>query len=240
MSLEQSLANVVQAANQLTDAVNGKMAQIDQHQAQSTAQINQQLEAVKLMLPRLVFTKNQILTIDNATNLPKNFSLNANVTATFVMGIAANPAARNADQIAMLQEIEAATGANLQKTSYYREGFNIIKLSWTSDDAGFLAYPQASDSPSQAAVPLNTYFTIGAFVKVLSGSVTGSWATGAELGKWKFCSAKFNPSGFGRYTHLHPYRGAAPGELLVALPAAITGHIEHPIHWFPNILLGGV
>ncbi|HEB4994547.1 TPA: hypothetical protein R0E73_003830 [Aeromonas hydrophila subsp. hydrophila] len=236
MSLEAQIAALVQASNNLTGAVNNKIGEIDAHLEKSTAEINKQLEQTKFMLPRTAITKNQLLSIPSGQSLPASFSIHSAVTCTLYKTIPMGPGSRDPSVIALLQEIERDTGANMRVSEFYRNDFNIIKLSWNSNGGrDFLAFPHSVDSATTPSIPVNSYLTIGALVKVLSGSVEESWCAGAKLGKWAFCKAKYDPWGFGAYVHLHPYRTSQSGEVLIALPAAITGHIETLENWFPNI-----
>ncbi|WP_429071886.1 hypothetical protein [Aeromonas dhakensis] len=238
MSLESQIAALVQASNNLTDAVSGKIGEIDNHLNQSTQEINRQLEQTKYMLPRIVITKNQSLAVPSGQSLPTGLSIHTEVACSVYQAIPSEPARRTAAHIALLQEIERDTSANLRVNEYYRKDFNIVKLSWAAvanPASGWLAFPNSVDSDTIPSVPLNTFLTVGALVKVLSGSITGAWGTGARLGKWTFCNEKLSPSGFGTYTHLHPMRNSQSGEILVAFPAAITGHIEKLENWFPNV-----
>lgn len=238
MSLEAQIAALVQASNNLTAAVDGKIGEIDNHLNQSTQEINRQLEQTKYMLPRIVITKNQSLAVPSGQSLPTGLSTHTEVACSVHQAIPGGPAQRTAAHIALLQEIERDTSANLRINEYYRKDFNIVKLSWTAianPASGWLAFPNSVDSDTIPSVPLNTFLTVGALVKVLSGSISGAWGTGARLGKWTFCNEKLSPNGFGTYTHLHPIRNSQSGEILVAFPAAITGHIEKLENWFPNV-----
>lgn len=232
----QEVGQLIDSVNELTETVAGKMGEIDQNLADSTAKVDQELAKVQTKLPRIIITRNQVLALDADTNLPIGMSVNGNVTVTEYMKISSH-AVKPSEQLALLQEMETDMGANLKKTSYYRQGFNVLKMSWVNN-APWLAFPHAADDPNLNSIPVNTFLTLGAFVKVLSGNIGGSWATGAQLGKWVFCNTKLSPRGFGSYENLHPIPGSATGEVLVAFPAAITGHIDDAGQWFPNVNLG--
>ncbi|HFQ4969127.1 TPA: hypothetical protein ACGUUK_002680 [Vibrio vulnificus] len=236
MSLTQDIANMVQAANNLTDEVAGKMSEIDQKTAENTAKVDSELAKIQTKLPRLIMTRNQELDFD--AGFPKNFAINSNVTVELYMQIGGNDV-KSPEAVALLQEVMADTGFNLKPTAYYRRGFNVIKVSWVNSPA-WLCYPHAADDPEARSIPSNTFYTLGSFTKLLSGGLSsGSWATGSELGKWKFCNYKASPAGFGAYSYLHPIPNTPTGEMLVFLPAAITGHIDDGGQWFPNIKIGG-
>ncbi|WP_345876428.1 hypothetical protein [Shewanella algae] len=239
MSLTQDIANMVQAANNLTAEVAGKMSEIDQKTAQNTAKVDSELAKIQTKLPRIVMTLNQILKPADGQVYPENFSIGGGVTAEVYDYIEGNPASRDSAQISLLQEIQQDVGISMRISEHYRQGFYVYKLSWVTGNGSWFAFPRAADNPSLYNLPLNTFFTVGAFVKVLSGEVSDdAWCKGNKLGKWVFCNSKYEPSSFGAYVHLHPYRRSESGEVLVALPAAITGHIESGSNWFPNIILG--
>lgn len=240
MSIENQLAETVLACNRLTTAVNNKITEIDQQMAQCITKINNQLNQTLYLLPRIVITHNQQLEIneEDPNKHPYHFRVHEDVTASFYRRIQADPKNRTADQIALLQEMGEDIGVNMNTNNHFRMPFNVIKLSWSQrqPQGNWLAFPNTADSAS-SAIPLNTFVTIGAFVKVLRGEVSGVWCDGSRLGKWTFCRAQIAPAGFGRYTHIHPYRNSDRGEVLVALPAAITGYIDNPEQWYPNIEL---
>lgn len=236
MSLEQQVAALVQASNNLTGAVNGKIQEIDQKTAENSAKVDAELAKIQTKLPRLVMTHNQVLDIDSGTGLPIGMSVHSKVTVTEYMTITQNNV-KPSDQMALLEEMQTDMKCNLKPTAYYRRPFKILKMSWT-DSPEWIAFPQAVDDPATSSIPLNTFITMGAFVKVLSGALSGAWANGNQTGKWVFCNSKLSSSGFGAYFNMHPIPTTPSGEILVALPAAITGHIDDAGQWFPNINLG--
>ncbi|MGR5050716.1 hypothetical protein ACPV3P_18505 [Photobacterium damselae] len=236
MGLEQQISSLVQASENLTGAVNNKIGEIDKHLAVNTAKIEQELAKIQTKLPRIIITRNQVLSLDTETGLPIGMAIHSKVTVTKYMTISGSNV-KPAEQLALLQEMEQDMNTDLRKTGWYRQGFNILKMSWVNSPE-WLAFPHAADDPNLSSIPVNTFLTLGAFVKVLTGDLNYSWAAGSQLGKWVFSNTKLNPAGFGCYANLHPIPGSPSGEVLVALPAAITGHIDSPAQWFPNINLG--
>lgn len=224
------------ASQALSQEVAGKMAAIDQKTHENTAKVDSELAKIQTKLPRIVITKNQVLDINSETGLPYGMSIHEKVIVTPYMTIS-NWNMKPSDQMEVLQQMEQDMGVDLRKTDYYRREFKILKMKW-NDHLGWLAFPQAADDPNATSIPVNTFITLGAFVKVLSGSLQHAWADGSQLGKWFFCNTKIVPSGFGQYLNLHPVTTSSSGEILVALPAAITGHIDSAEQWFPNINLG--
>lgn len=231
----QEVADLIQSVNDLTGTVAGKMSEIDQKTAENSQKVDDELAKIQTKLPRMVMTKNQALDFDGG--IPKDFAIGSNVTVTEHMVIS-NSNVKSPEAVALLQEVMADTGFDLKPTAHYRRGFRVIKIAWTNSPS-WLCYPHAADDPTSLSIPRNTFFTLGSFTKLLSGSLSAaSWATGATLGKWVFCSAKQSPGGFGAYSYLHPIPSSPSGEMLVFLPAAITGHIDNGGEWFPNVMLG--
>ncbi|EII3125343.1 hypothetical protein [Vibrio parahaemolyticus] len=227
---------LIESNRRLTETVENKVSEIDQSLANAEQKIDDELNKIQTKLPRIIITRNQFLDLDADTGLPIGMSINGNVTVTEHITITQHNV-KSAEQLALLEEMETDMGCNLRKTSYYRRPFKVLKMSWTNS-AGWLAFPQAADDAGATSIPVNSFITLGAFVKVLSGSVSGAWSSGNKLGQWVFCNSKWNPAGFGAYSNLHPIPSSESGELLVALPAAITGHVDTPEQWFPNISLG--
>lgn len=231
----QEIGALVKSVNDMTATVVGKMSEIDKKTTENTAKVDSELAKIQTKLPRLIMTKNQELEFEG--NYPKSFAISSNVTVTLHLSVEGSDV-KSPEAVALLQEVMRDTGINLKPTSHYRRGFSVIKVAWANSPA-WLCYPHAADDSSALSIPQNTYFTLGSFTKLLSGGLAvGSWASGAELGKWKFCIKKASPAGFGAYSYLHPIPSTPTGEMLVFLPAAITGHIDNGGEWFPNIKLG--
>lgn len=233
----QETAALIESVNQMTATVAGKMAQIDQKTQENAAKVDFELSKIQTKLPRLVMTHNQVLEFEGG--FPKHFTINANVTVEPYLYVSGSNV-KSPEAVALLQEVIQDTGFWLGPEAHFREGFLVVKISWINSPA-WLCYPNAADDPSAMSVPTNTFYTLGSFTKLLSGGLLpgeAAWSTGAELGKWKFCNYKASPSGFGAYSYLHPVPSTPSGEMLVFLPAAITGHIDDGSQWFPNIKLG--
>ncbi|MNE40050.1 hypothetical protein D3C80_1340370 [compost metagenome] len=243
MSLETQIAALVSAANNLTGNVSGKIAEIDAALVAAGVTYNAQLEDLKNRLPRLLVTKNYRMLDADANGLPDNWGQHAEVTATKVRTISSlsEAAGRPAEDIALLAQIEADVREvypdfDIRKSSYYRAAFNVWQYQWTQNaSTGYLSYPVATDQQvtgDPGHLPLNSYVTVAGFVKVIEGGLTGMWANGATLGKWRWCSLVINPTKqFGVYSALHPMRVGNTGLAQVALCGAATGVISHPASW---------
>ncbi|MEL0623814.1 hypothetical protein V6238_12000 [Marinomonas arenicola] len=232
----QDTAALIESVNKMTDTVAGKIGEIDSRTAENTEKVDLELARIQTKLPRIVITRNQVLDLDSETALPLGMSINSAVDVSLYLSVTSFNV-KSAEQNELLAEFSSDMGVLFNKTAYYRRGFNVLKMSWSTKPS-WLAFPHAADDPELNSIPVNTFLTLGAFVKVLSGSLSGSWANGNQLGKWVFCNSKMSPSGFGSYANLHPIPTSDTGEILVALPAAITGYIDSPLQWFPNVNLG--
>ena len=255
MSLETQIAALVTAANNLTDNVSGKISEIDAALVAAGVSYNAQLEDLKNRLPRLAVTKNMLMTDADANGFPDSWGFHSELTLTKIETIARTSEAtgRPAADVTLLAQIEADVKEqfpdfDIRKSNYYRQDFNVWQMQWSanavSPNAGYLAYPYAADYNGNAdaavAVPVNSYVTVGAFVKLVDGVLGNtSWDKGARAGKWTWCSSVIEPTRqFGIYTHLHPIRNSGAGVVQVALAGACTGVVTHPGAWFAMLALG--
>ncbi|TWC12014.1 hypothetical protein FBY06_14018 [Pseudomonas sp. SJZ085] len=250
MSLETQIQALVTAANNLTGSVNGKMGQIDAKVDAAQAAYNAQLAALASKLPRLGITQNFAMSDAGNLGRPDNFGYHAEVTWAKVKTISQQSQAtgRPAEDIAMLAEIEADVREiypdfNIRKSDYFRRDFTIWRGSWSAKGASsYFIYPRTADgvlNNGVASVPLNSYITVGAFVRVVDGELSGTWATGATRGKWRWCSYVYDPiNSFGSYTHLHPMRVSTSGVVEMALVGGCTGVVSHPGAWGAMMALG--
>ncbi|MBU2707392.1 phage tail protein [Zooshikella marina] len=220
-------------------------------------QQEENLHLFKKMIPRIALTQNQALhypskiVINNEKEKKQNFSksvvgLNvpSEVTPSLFQSIDSAPENRSEQEITVLKEIEKDIQEQfpdfaILKDNHYKSSFNIIKLNWDKLEIHrnrWLAFMTSAQSDyGHIAVPQNLYSTVGAFVKVLSGDISHMhWANGWKHQKWCFCTTHLKPvNRFGSYTHTHPLRLSTKGQVLLALPAVVTGFIDHPSDWFP-------
>ncbi|MDK8377643.1 hypothetical protein [Pseudomonas aeruginosa] len=253
MSLETQIASLVGASNNLTGAVNGKMGQIDAKVAQAEARFDQNMELMKNRLPRLAVTRNFIMNPVAAGTYPEFFGFHQEISWSRIAQISnlSEAAGRPASDIALLAQIEADVKEqfpdfNIGKSSYYRSAFGVWQLAWSKlaepQSSNYIAYPAAADGSQTlgvSSVPMNSYLTVGAFVKVVDGEIYSSWGSGSVKGKWRWCSVVMEPAApFASYIHLHPKRASSSGVIQCALVGAATGVISHPNHWGAMMSLG--
>lgn len=254
MSLETQIAALVTAANNLTAAVNGKMGQIDQKVLSAQNTFNANMEELKGRLPRLSVTRNRRMMDNDANGFPDNFGFHAEVSMSKIRTIDARSQAtgRTAEDVAFLQQIEADVKEvypdfDIRAAQHHRAPFTIWQMQWAANASGggYLAYPEAIDKSTDpntqlGAVPVNSFITLGAFVKLVDGTFEDTrWVKGAALGKWRWCSSVISPSkSFGNYEYLHPIRRSNSGTIQVALIGACTGVVTHPADWHAMMALG--
>lgn len=255
MSLETQIAALVTAANNLTGSVSGKMGQIDQKVDDAEAAYLAQLEDLKNRLPRLAVSKNMLMGDADLNGYPDSWGFHSELTLTKLKTISrlSEGAGRPVADVNLLAAIEADVKEiypdfDIRKSQYYRQDFNVWKMQWAANavapNNGYLAYPFAADNNGSAdaavAIPVNSYVTQAGFVRLVEGTVTNtSWAAGARLGKWTWCSSIVVPQRqFGSYLHLHPNRTSQSGIVEVALAGACTGVVSHPGAWFAMMALG--
>jgi hypothetical protein len=243
LSTEQQLAAVVSAANNLTNTVTGKVGEIDKALADARLQYDAQLLDLKSRLPRLAVTKNFTLLPNTAGTLIDSWGIHGQVTTTKLRSITpvSQAVGRPAADVEFMLKVQADVreqfpNFDIRATDYWRGAINVWQMKWTeADSSPWLAFPYATDQTlanGAAAVPLNSYLTLGAFVRVVDGSISGAWSTGSQKGKWRWCSAVVSPSGaFGAYFHLHPMRTSSTGLIEIMLAGACTGVVTDPGDW---------
>lgn len=250
MSTEQQLAAVVSAANNLTSIVSGKVAEIDNALADAQKKYEAQLLDLNRHIPRMAVTKNFHMAPDTTGKLIDGWYVHSQVTAEKSRTITqlAQSAGRPQADVDFMRQVQADVreqfpGFDIWAAEYWRNPVNVWQMKWSEGSVSpWLAFPCAVDMERLSGttpVPLNTHMTIGAFVRVVEGSVDGTWTTGNEKGKWRWCSVAITPTGFfSHYMHIHPIRTSNSGLVEVMLAGACTGVVTHPVDWGTMLALG--
>ncbi|RBO82637.1 hypothetical protein [Marinomonas aquiplantarum] len=238
----QDTAALIESVNKMTDTVSGKVGEIDAKSLELERRVDDSLDALNLRLPRLLVTKNMQMMDGNDDGLPDDWGVAADVDGELIFSVvqSSQAAGRTQAVVDMLDEIErdireVYPDFDIRSSEYYRVPFNVWRFSWSTKNTSWLAYPYSSDvgSVGSLSVSNNSYVTMGAFVRVVSGSSWGRWCNGSTIGKWRWCSFVVEPTGeFGAYTVSHPYRGTDEGVVEVALAGVCTGVVDHPSQWF--------
>lgn len=219
-------------------ALAAKIAQANTDIANATAPINSKLPAIRL-------STNQELSISSGS-VPDGMLLNAsaNVVVTTFADIFAAPIMRDGAQLSVLTEMqndikEQFADFDIRAGSNYWEGFKVIQLDWdfgaefnTNDWVFHMDSIQGGNNRYS-----DREKTIAAFVKVLSGDVSGHFSQGVELSKWRFCSEQILSERFASYTNVVFRTLASAGSILLALPVISTGNIDHPKNIFSTLIL---
>ena len=241
--MEQQLPAVVSAANNLAGVVTGKVDEIDKAVANARLAYDSQLLDLKSKLPRLAVTKNFNLYPNADATLIDGWGIHGEVVCTKLRSITTESQATGRPQadVDFMLKVQADIreqfpGFDIRANEYWRTVVNVWQMKWATSGVGpWLAFPYTVDtalSNGTRSIPLNSYITMGAFVRVLEGSVTGAWSVGAEKGKWRWCSTVVAPTElFGAYYHLHPMRTSSSGVVEVMLAGACTGVVTNPGDW---------
>jgi sulfur carrier protein ThiS len=250
LSTEQQLAAVVSAANNLTGVVTGKIGEIDRALEVAQQTYREQLASLNQRLPRLAITKNFTMVPDANGNLVDGWDVHQQVTTTKLRSIVATSqsAGRPQADVDFMREVQADVREQfpdfeIHAADFWRNPIHVWQMKW-SDNLGspWLAFPHSIDAarPSGGGtLLLNSMLTMGAFVRVVEGEIRGTWATGAESGKWRWCSLAIQPAGvFGQYMIMHPERVSVGGTVEVMLAGACTGVVTNPADWSCMLALG--
>ncbi|MBQ4851007.1 hypothetical protein [Pseudoalteromonas sp. MMG012] len=234
MALEQDIAKLIEASNDLTSIVDNKIQDIDNKvlSAKSTVdgyinQVNNYIDSTRGKQSHFRLTKNQALLPNSDSTFPLNWSggfvKSAKVVETVVTG--SLPEQRSALAREFLQAINSdrqhfAGSFKIWEFEYYpnRRGEN-------QGQAAYLMYQYSRRT---------TVSTAAAIVKHIKGVVpNGYWCQGLEANQpAKLCGQLLSHSGRNSYTHCHPYVNGMgkpeteTGIIQVALPAVVTGDVD--------------
>lgn len=258
-----NLAALVAQGQELLDLIKGgkiaeintafinKLAEVDGDLANAIAQANSAVAAATApidgKIPRIQLSLNQEL-VTSSGSVPDGMVVwgGGAVTVAHHALVPSDKTTRSAEILTLLSEMQTGireqfADFNIRSAEYYRRAFNVVQIDWDFGadfggyDALFSMYARAAGSGN--AYDIVSEMTGAAMVKLLSGSVGGAYGTGAELGKWRFCSTQFVTEHFGYYNNLNGTTTSQKGSMLLALPVFTTGVIAHPKQLFKNIEL---
>ncbi len=231
MALEQDIAELVTASNNLTEIVDDKIQQInqvtEQTQAELKAKIDSFIAASRDKQSHFRLTRNQVLTPNTASTMPEFWSGGFVKTAKLIETVTTDVVANQRTPLA--REFLQAINSDRQ---YFAGSFNIWELEYYPNQRG-------DDINSNAYIMYqyfrsSNYYTVGAIVKHIKGIVPNSfWCHGLEANKpAKLCGYNASLGGRNFYSLCHPYvpGGGRPetetGIIQVALPAVVTGDVD--------------
>jgi hypothetical protein len=250
LSTEQQLAAVVSAANNLTGVVTGKIGEIDRALEVAQRTYREQIASLDQRLPRLALTQNFSMAPDATGNLIEGWDIHQQVTTTKLRTVtsASQKAGRPSADVDFMQQVQADVREqfpdfDIRAAEYWRNGIHVWQMKWTDNTvSAWLAYPRSVDDGKLSGgrpLLMNSTVTIGAFVRLIDGEISGAWSTGAEKGKWRWCSVVMQPTRmFGHYWVIHPMCFTANGVVEVMLAGACTGVVTHPADWSCMLALG--
>ncbi|KAF7770053.1 hypothetical protein PCIT_a3002 [Pseudoalteromonas citrea] len=234
MALEQDIAKLIEASNDLTTIVDNKIQDIDSKvlSAKSTvdgyiSQVNNYIDSARDKQSHFRVTKNQALIPNADSTFPLNWSggfvKSAKVVETVTTGVEVD------QRSALAREFLQAISSD---TKYFAGSFKIWELEYypnrRGDNIGTAAYLMFQ------YLRRPTTMTVGAVVKHIKGVVpNGFWCQGLEANQpAKICGGSMAHGGRNHYTHCHPYVNGAgkpeteTGIIQVALPAVVTGDVD--------------
>ncbi|WP_105168560.1 hypothetical protein [Pseudoalteromonas sp. T1lg23B] len=235
MALEQDIAKLIEASNDLTTVVDNKIVDIDAKVAQSKTkvdgyinQVNNYINSARDKQSHFRVTMNQALVPNDEQTFPKywsgGFVKNAKVIETVTTGV--EPEQRSALAREFLQAINS-------DRKYFANSFHIWELEYYPNRRGEQSNLSAYLMYQYFRAP--TYMTSAAVVKHIKGIVpNGWWCQGLKAGEVaKLCGQAFSvDSTRNIYSHCHPYvhgedkPETETGIIQVALPAVVTGDVD--------------
>jgi hypothetical protein len=210
-----------------------KIAQANTAIANATAPINDKI-------PRIQLTKNQELVVSSGT-VPDDVVVRSGVSFELVTYVSKRQSDRSTGARYLLDVMESDvkeqfSDFDIGKERAHPSGWNVLRVSW---DFSGLAYDRnwliQNKSVSGATATNYGSSTSAALVKLEEGEAAGFWASGCEVGKWRFCSNTNGGSEFGGHRVVHVTTLTKNGSMLIALPVTVSGVIAHPHDLFKNI-----
>ena len=216
MALEEDIANLVQAADNLIGVVDNKIQDIDQHIAVKESEVNAYLANARSEYGHICTTPNQVMAPNTLNNGVEGLNhiymtLAVSVEAAFISGSGnsngwPNDAAR---------EFGDAVGLN-----YSNAPFNMLRVNWSGAGTGSSRFNDIWRYGKHQGS-----FTEAAFIKVISGTVGGEFQLMKQFQDgWglygRYSTARFN----GGHTGL--ILSSTTGEMLIAMYGRVTGHAD--------------
>lgn len=216
MSLEQDIANLVAASNELTSTVSNKIVDINNKVQQAQSEFADFIKEARSEYAIARQSKNQFGTI-TGTDLDffaKNsrFNIEISLYREITSGIPWN------DRDAEEQEILRAMGR--LGVQHFQPNIRIMKMVWSganpSENANYTIFP----NPILAS---SSMVTVASYARLISGSINGYWLQGVNS-EWGVCGAHFYPKA-GRYIHAHPGVTSEAGEVHFIWAAGVSGYV---------------
>ncbi|MCX4025035.1 hypothetical protein H0A36_30015 [Endozoicomonas sp. SM1973] len=216
MTIEQRLADAVQASNQLTEVVQNKINDINQQLKAAEDRFNAFMLEAHKESPFYRQSKNQFGNLVDKMldgfDKSEAFSIEVSLYREIKTGI--DWEQRDSE------EKEILTCMGLKGHKYLQPTIRVLRLKWSGYDRdthnAYSIYPTV---PANRSVPL----TVGCYAKLISGDIRYTWLNGVNH-EWGVCGANYE-SQPGSYFHAHPYVYSPAGEVLFFWPAIVTGYV---------------
>lgn len=226
MSVEQSLTNAVQACNNLTAAVNGKMTQIDSKVDQGIAEVQQSADQALTSLPFFAvngnnnFLKYSVTAGGNPTPYKAGWGNGLDgkfETELIPVFSGSNPNERPTVVKELLDFM--GVGAN---TLHFSAKFNILRIKNVSGQSGFSSY--SFYIPWQHIKRDNWTYMVYCRGKGFNWGPNETF-NGSNQDDWRLHRVTFtqNNGATGQYVHVDMYCNASDAEVWIALPSIIPG-----------------
>lgn len=226
MSLEAQIAALVQASNNLTGAVNGKMQQIDNKVDQGIADVNESAERALTSLPFFAvngnnnFLKYTITAGGNPSPYQSGWGNGLDgkfQTELIPVFSGTDPNLRPTIVRDLLDFM--GVGSN---TQHFSANFNILRIKNISGQSGFSNF--AFYIPWQHIKRDNWTYMVYCRGKGFSFGPNETF-NGSNKDQWRLFSATFSQSNSatGQYVHVDMYCDSSDAEIWIALPSIIPG-----------------
>jgi len=216
MTIEQNIAELVQASNNLTGVVDGKIQDIDKKVTAAENSVNSFVANARDEYPIYRQTKNQYgnLTDTSLDFFSKNSQFNIDISLYREIHSNVEWALRDAE------EKEIMTAMGVAGVKHFQPTIRVMKMVWSGFDAGnhstHSIFPNPIGNGSCAV-------TIASYAKLISGSISGWWLAGVN-DVWGLCGTN-RKGAQGRYLHAHPYVSTPFGEVLFIWAGIVSGHV---------------
>ncbi|MCG7538394.1 hypothetical protein EXT48_12090 [Pseudoalteromonas sp. CO348] len=236
MALEQDIAKLIEASNDLTATVDNKIQDITATLASSVVdaknkvnaelgKIDQRFDSARKKQSHFRVTKNQALIPNEAGTFPHSWSggyvKEARLLETVTTGVETD------QRTPLAREFLRAINSD---TKYFAGKFNIWELEYYPNRRGDSAHLVAYLMYQYFRAP--TLVTVAAIVKHIRGVLpNGFWCEGLEANQEAKLCGKTTYFGRNKYSHCHPYvHGEGKpedetGVIQIALPAVVTGEV---------------
>ncbi|WP_462150857.1 hypothetical protein [Pseudoalteromonas xiamenensis] len=233
MALEQDIANLIDASNNLTTIVDNKIQSIDARVLEARKQVDGYINQVNGFIntnrakqAHIRLTANQALIPNPEKTFPLHWSSGYVKSAKLIETVSTGVEA--AERSPLAREFLRAISSD---TKYFAGSFHIWELEYSPNRGG--------EQKELDAYLMYQYFrrptdvTIGAIVKHIKGLVPKSWwCEGLRANEEAKLCGVFLPAGSrNSYSHCHPYVSGKglpeteTGIIQVALPAVVMGDI---------------